>query len=83
MSTTQTVADLGHDRGPTVYLELPMHDDDLYHCTYESVPDDDQDKEIPAEARECRHEWVPTDLADYNRVCRHCGKLSAPDGWHE
>ncbi len=47
------------------------------------MTDDDQDKAIPAEARECRHEWVPTDLADYTRVCRHCGKLTAPDNWHE
>ena len=63
-----------------------MHDDDLYHCTYESVPDDDDDqdsKAVPPAARECRHEWVPTDLADYTRVCRHCGKLTAPDNWHE
>ena len=61
-----------------------MPEDDLYHCEYESAPDDDQeDREVPPEARECRHEWVPTDLADYARVCRHCGRLTRPDNWHE
>ena len=71
LRATHTVVDLGHDRWPNVQPGDP------------AMTDDDQDKEIPADARECRHEWVPTDLADYTRVCRHCGKLTAPGNWHE